>query len=99
MAKKKTKKAAVKVISASQREKINKALKSVENRILTNYKSAASVSGKSISKETKKVKKSLAVAKKRIEGEVRKNPAGATVAAAILGAVAGALIMSKLKKR
>jgi hypothetical protein len=102
MAKKKSKKAAIAVISAQQKAKINKALKSVEDKILTNYRSAAKSSGKagkSISTETKKVKKHLAVAKKRIEVEVRKNPAGATVAAAVLGAIAGALLMNKLKKR
>ncbi|MFH0862398.1 MAG: hypothetical protein V1875_05135 [Candidatus Altiarchaeota archaeon] len=87
------------IVSAEQKKRIQKALSDVETKLLNNYKSISKGSGKTVVKETKKLKKNIGKARKRIEVEVRKNPAGAAVAAAVLGAVAGAIIMSRLKKR
>jgi hypothetical protein len=93
------KKAKGKSLSKNQKEKIQTALKKVETNLLSGYKSVASSSGKSLSKGSVKIKKDLSRARKKIEAEVKKNPAGAAVAAAVLGAVAGALLMSKLRKK
>ena len=98
-AKKKAKALKKPIVSAEQRKRIQKALNEVEAKLVNNYKSLSKGSGKSVVQETKKLKKNIGKARKRIEVEVKKNPAGATVAAAVLGAVAGAILMSKLKKR
>jgi hypothetical protein len=97
--KKKAKAAVKKVVTAEQKKKIEKAFKNVEAKLLTNYKNLSAGSGKSLGKEAKKIRQNIGKAKKRVEVEVRKNPAGATIAAAVLGALAGAIIMSKLKKK
>jgi hypothetical protein len=93
------KKKPAKKLSPVDKTRIQKALKNVEDKLLINYKSAAKVSGKSLAGGTKKLKANFSKAKKKIEVEVRKNPAGATVAAAVLGAIAGAFIMSKMRKK
>ncbi len=89
-----------KKLTAVEKQRVEKALRNVEDRLVEGYRSAAAnVSGKSLRNGTKKIKANVSKARKRIEAEVKKNPAGATVAAAVLGAIAGALIVSKLKKR
>ena len=92
-----------KKVTPGQRHSISKAISGIESKLVENYNGIARMSGndwkKESSKYKQKVKKNVAAAKRKIEAEVRKNPAGATVAAAILGAIAGAIIMSKLKKK
>jgi len=86
-------------LTAAQKNKIKKALSDVEKKLVSNYKNIAKASGASLNKGTRKIKADLTKAKRRIDSEVRKNPAGATIAAAVLGAIAGAVLMSKLKKK
>ena len=94
------KKKAAKAVTPSQKKRIQAALGGLETKLIANYKKVAGKNWKKESTKYKKtVKKNVAQAKKRIEVEVRKNPAGATIAAAVLGAVAGAILMSKLKRK
>jgi len=97
------KKKAKKTISPNQKKKLQSALNGLEQKLVTNYKNVAGMSRNDWRKQSKtyhaKVKKQVAAARRKVEAHVRKNPAQATLAAAILGAVAGAVIMSKLRKR
>jgi len=93
------KKSASKVLTAEQRKRIQVALKGFEAKAMKNYQQVAKLSGKNWKTQSKVARKNILQAKKRIEVEVRKNPAGATMAAALIGAVAGALIYSQLKRR
>jgi ElaB/YqjD/DUF883 family membrane-anchored ribosome-binding protein len=88
-----------KKLTAVDRKKVESALGNMEKKLLENYRSAVTASGKSWSKESQKVKKKIAAAKKKVEGNIKKNPAAAVTVAAVLGAIAGAVIMSKLKKK
>ncbi len=94
-----TKKNAKGKLTAVEKNKIKKALNDVEKKLVTNYRNVAKVSGANLTKGTKKIKADLTKAKKKIDVEIRKNPAGATIAAAVLGAIAGAVVMSKLRKK
>jgi len=101
MAKKKV--AKKNVLTKAQKDRIKRAVKDAEKKMMANYKKAVKLSGRDWSKESVKyrriVKRNVAKASKRIEVEVRKNPAGAAVAAAAIGAVAGAFLMSMMKRR
>ena len=97
------KKKAGKKISNKDMKQIKAAISRAEDKLLANYKKAVSMSGADWKKEGKrieaKVKKDMAVAKKKIETQVRNNPAGAAVAAAAVGAIVGALVMSQVMKK
>jgi hypothetical protein len=93
------KKAAKPIVSAEQKQRITKAIADVEKKLVTNYQAMSKISGKSFGKESKKVKANLSKAKKTIEIQVRKNPAAAAAVAAALGVIAGAVIMSQIKKK
>jgi ElaB/YqjD/DUF883 family membrane-anchored ribosome-binding protein len=90
-------------MNKGHKKNIRNAVKNAENKIMANYKKAVSLSGRDWSRESKKyrkiVKRDMAKAHKKIETAVKKNPAGAAVAAAAVGAIAGALLMSVIKKR
>ncbi|MCX6695104.1 MAG: hypothetical protein NTU61_02245 [Candidatus Altiarchaeota archaeon] len=94
---------ASKKVSAKHKNKIGAAIKSAEQKLVDNYKKVSHMSGedwRKVSKKYKeKAKKDMAQARKKVNTAIRKNPEGATIAAAIIGAIAGALIMSKLRKR
>ncbi len=101
---KKAKKKALNIgIAPAQKKKIQKTLSDMEAKIIANYEKAVKMSGADWKKESKKfkkiAKKDAAFARKKIESEIRKNPAGAAVAAAAVSAVAGAFLMSVLRKK
>ncbi len=98
VAKKKPKAASRPIVTAEQRKRIQKAFNNVEAKLVRNYKNL-NVKSKDLNRETKKLKTNIKKARKRVEAEVKKNPAGATAAAAILGALAGAILVSKLRKK
>jgi len=97
--KKANKAKAKKIITEAQKKKIRATIKNAEEKLITNYRKIAGISGKDLAKAKVKVKKNMAKAKKRIEAAIRKNPAGAAVAAAAMGALVGALLMSKVKRK
>lgn len=103
--KKTVKKKAVKseLLSDAQKKKIEASIKRMEEQMLTHYESIVKLSGKDWGKEKlvyeKKVKAEAKKAQKKIEGEIKKNPAKAAVVAAGVTAVAGAFLLSMLKKK
>ena len=92
-----------KKLSAKHKNKVKAAITNAEKKLVENYKKVASMSGedwrKVSGKYKAKVSKDMGKARKRIDGEIRKNPEGATIAAAVIGALAGAIIMSKLRRK
>ena len=92
-----------KKLSEKHKSRIRTAIKKAEDKLMANYKKVSGMTGEDWKKASKKyrlhVKKDMAKARKRIDSEVRKNPEGATIAAAVIGALAGAIIMSKLKRK
>ena len=97
------KKKAARKVSGKHKGKVNEAIKKAEDQIIANYKKVSSMSGEDWKKASQKYKKhvrqDMSKVKKRVDAEIKKNPAGAAVAAAIIGALAGAIIMSKLRKK
>jgi len=92
-----------KKVSKKHDGKVKSAILKTEKKLIENYRKVAKMSGedwkKSSKKYSAKVKKDMAKASRRINTEIKKNPAGATIAAAVIGALAGAIIMSKLRKK
>ena len=87
----------------NHKNRISSAINNTEKKLIENYKNVAKMSGEDWSKAgkkyTTKVKKDMGKVRKRVNTEIKKNPEGATIAAAIIGALAGAIIMSKLRKK
>ncbi|MFH1055475.1 MAG: hypothetical protein V1744_05215 [Candidatus Altiarchaeota archaeon] len=97
------KKVTRKVLTLAQKTRIKNAIKNAEKKLVENYQKAVKMSGKDWKKQAGKyrniAKKNVQKAGRRIETEVRRNPAGAALASAAIGAIVGAFVMSKLKKR
>ncbi|MFH0863025.1 MAG: hypothetical protein V1875_08370 [Candidatus Altiarchaeota archaeon] len=95
------KKAKKESLTEEQKKKIKAVLQKAEDKVIANYRTAASMSGADWVKLSKhvrtKVKKDMSKAEARIESEVKKNPASATVVAAAIGAIVGVIVMSKLR--
>lgn len=89
-------------LTEEQKKKIKIAIKKAEDKVIANYRTAAAISGADwdkLSKHVKaKVKKDMAKAEAQIENEVSKNPNAATVVAAAIGAIAGVIVLSELKR-
>ena len=88
---------------SKNKNKVGIAISATEKKLLENYKKVASMSGEDWKKVSGKyktqVRRDMSKARKRINTTIKNNPEKATIAAAVIGALAGALIMSKIRKK
>jgi ElaB/YqjD/DUF883 family membrane-anchored ribosome-binding protein len=90
-------------LSSANEKRIRAALASIETKIVDNYKKAVLLSGKDWEKEKIKyaqaAKKDIEVAKAKIEKEIKNDPKKAVAIAAVVGALAGAVMTSCIRKK